>query len=173
MDALDRQEGHPADGVTCHDWFFCTRKLTRKSSRKWRSAEPGRLGAEAVPGSARSDELSRSAGNVFPEDSVRIFLFCRLGPHRSELGAWLSPFYAPLPAPSRIGDSRAPSCVTGLFRYAGGASFRTLRGRKRPGGAGSDDCRPIVVSGGQIGWPAKSSGNIILRSQSTSGLTIR
>ena len=46
-------------------------------------------------------------------------------------------------------------------------------GTETPGGAGSDDCRPIVVHEGQIGWPARSSGNIILRSQSTSGLTIR
>lgn len=60
--------------------------------------------------------------------------------------------------PSRIGDSRALSCVTGLFRYAGGASFRTLRGRKRPSGAGSDDCRPIVVHGGQIGLAGQIVG---------------
>ena len=30
MDALDRQEEHPADGVTCHDWFFCTRPLPQE-----------------------------------------------------------------------------------------------------------------------------------------------
>ena len=98
----------PADGVTCHDWFFCTRKLTEEEQQEMAIGCAGRLGAEAVPGSARSDELSRSARNVFPEDSVRIFLFCRLGPHRSELGAWLSPFYAPLPAPSRIGGQSGP-----------------------------------------------------------------
>ena len=34
MDALDRQEGHPADGVTCHDWFFCTRKLTEEEQQE-------------------------------------------------------------------------------------------------------------------------------------------
>lgn len=34
MDALDRQEGHPADGVTCHDWFFCTRKLTEEEQEE-------------------------------------------------------------------------------------------------------------------------------------------
>ena len=34
MDALDRQEEHPADGVTCHDWFFCTRKLTEEEQQE-------------------------------------------------------------------------------------------------------------------------------------------
>ena len=25
---------HPADGVTCHDWFFCTRKLTEEEQQE-------------------------------------------------------------------------------------------------------------------------------------------